>query len=87
MVSLQEISVSDGKLKLLRLGGEDTGEKVGVRGMEGDFTLQSGLDGISSHAVWTRRGPENLKHCWDSGFTHDTCVWRAFSTLSQEQDP
>lgn len=51
MVSLQEISVSDGKLKLLRLGGEDTGGKVGVRGMEGDFTLQSGLDGISSHAV------------------------------------
>ena len=35
MVSLQEISVLDGKLELLRLGGEDTGVKLGRGGRRG----------------------------------------------------
>lgn len=35
VVSLQEISVLDGKLELLRLGGEDTGVKLGRGGRRG----------------------------------------------------
>lgn len=43
VVSLQEISAQDGKLELLRLGGEDTGVKLGQGGRGGGRGLHTAV--------------------------------------------
>lgn len=61
LVSLQERSALDGKLELLRLGGDDTGVKLRVgKGVQEDFALYLGLDGISHYSAQIGRGRKNL---------------------------